>query len=79
MKRLKRIMALVIAMAMVVAMALPAFGASITLKSDDTHTYKVFQVLTGTLAEEGSYIDNTGGLESRTASYLHTRTRGCRC
>ena len=47
-------MALVIAMAMVVAMALPAFGASITLKSDDTHTYKVFQVLTGTLASEGS-------------------------
>ena len=50
---MKKILALVLAMMLVLGMT-SAMAASITLKSDDTHTYKVFQVLTGTLATEGS-------------------------
>ena len=58
MKNLKKIMVLLIAMVMVVGMSVSVFAAdthTITVKSTDTHTYKVFQVLTGTLSEEGSY------------------------
>ena len=58
MKRLKRIMALVITIAMVLGMtSMTAFAAdthTITVSPTDTHTYKIYQVLTGTLSEEGS-------------------------
>ncbi len=69
MKRIAKIMALVIAMVMVLATGSTAFAEGddtgndssetltaeyIKLASNDTHTYKVFQVLTGTLATEGS-------------------------
>ena len=54
MKNLKKLMALVIAVVMMIGMTIPAMAASITLKQGDTHEYKVFQVLTGTLAEAGS-------------------------
>ena len=47
-------MAIAIAVVMVLAMTTSAFAASITLKEGDTHTYTVYQVLTGTLASEGS-------------------------
>ncbi len=50
---MKKILALVLAMLLVLGMT-SAFAASITLKEGDTHTYKVFQVLTGTLSEAGS-------------------------
>ena len=53
MKHIKRLSALIIAMVMMVAMVVSANAASITLKEGDTHTYKVFQVLTGTLAKAG--------------------------
>ena len=42
---------------MIVAMAMPAMAAdtyTITLDSKDTHTYKIYQVMTGTLSTEGS-------------------------
>lgn len=56
MKHFKKMMALVIATVIMVAMAIPtmAAGHTISVKATDTHTYKVFQVLTGTLAEAGS-------------------------
>ncbi len=56
MKKIKKLMALVIALAMVLGMGTSVFAAghTISVSSNDTHTYKVFQVLTGTLAEEGS-------------------------
>ena len=57
MKRMKKLMALVIAVAMVLAMGITSFAAdthSISVAEGDTHTYRVFQVLTGTLAEEKS-------------------------
>lgn len=50
---MKKILALVLAMLLVLGMT-SALAASITLKEGDTHTYKVFQVLTGTLSEAGS-------------------------
>ena len=58
MKKIRKITALLLAAVLIVAMAVPALAAdtthSISLKSTDTHTYKVYQVLTGTLSEEGS-------------------------
>ena len=67
MKKMKKMMALVLAVAMCLAMSMtttvmsfadddpaPTTGHTISLKSTDTHTYQVFQVLTGTLAEAGS-------------------------
>ena len=58
-----KMMALVIACVMIIAMAVPALangttpastGHTISVKDNDTHEYKVFQVLTGTLSEAGS-------------------------
>lgn len=66
MKRLKRIMALVIALAMVIAMAMPAMAA--TIKVDDTsttHQYKVYQIFTGTYTEE---TNATTGAKTKTLS-----------
>lgn len=58
MKKLKKIMAVVMAAVMCVTMGISAFAAedthTITLSNTDTHTYKIYQVLTGTLSEEGS-------------------------
>ena len=53
MKTFKKMMALVIAMVMVVAMGTAVFAAghTISVQDSDTHEYKVFQVLTGTLSE----------------------------
>ena len=64
MKKFKRILAMAIAMAMVVAMALPTMAA--TIKVDDTsatHQYKVYQIFTGTLTEE---TDPTTGETTKT-------------
>lgn len=56
MKHIKKVVTLFLAFAMVLAMSATVFAAghTISVKDDDTHTYRVFQVLTGTLAEEGS-------------------------
>ena len=61
MKKMKKMMALVLAVAMCLAMSMTttvmSFAAtthSISVADTDTHEYKVFQVLTGTLAAEGS-------------------------
>ena len=81
MKRLKRIMALVIAMAMVLTMmSINAFATStgtgegegsgegtgtgtptthtITVPAEDTHEYKVYQILTGTLSDDKSTLSD---------------------
>lgn len=60
MKKITKILTLLLACVMVLGMSgVRAFaeeeeGHTIRVKDTDTHTYKVFQVLTGTLAEEGS-------------------------
>ncbi len=54
MKKFKKMMAIVLSLAVVLAFSVPSMAASITLKDGDTHTYDVYQVLTGTLASEGS-------------------------
>ena len=57
MKHLKKMTALLLAMVMVLAMGVTVYaedGHTITVDDNDTHEYKVFQVLTGTLAEAGS-------------------------
>lgn len=62
MKRITKLFALLLACFMALAMSgVRAFaegdggkGHTITVSDDDTHEYKVFQVLTGTLAENGS-------------------------
>lgn len=57
MKKMKKIMALVIAMVMVMAMGSSAFAASIELTQEptgfaDKHTYNVYQIFTGDIGEE---------------------------
>jgi fimbrial isopeptide formation D2 family protein/LPXTG-motif cell wall-anchored protein len=57
MKKMKKMLALALAIVMTLAMGVTAFAAdghTITVSSTDTHTYKIYQVLTGTLSEEGS-------------------------
>ena len=56
MKHIKKVVTLFLTFAMVLAMSTTVFadGHTISVKDTDTHEYKVFQVLTGTLAEEGS-------------------------
>ena len=54
MRSLKKISALLIATVMMLGMVLPAMAHTISVKDTDTHQYKVFQVLTGTLSEAGS-------------------------
>jgi len=57
---MKKLIALVLALALVATLGLVSFtsaegeGHTITLNSTDTHTYRVYQVLTGTLSAEGS-------------------------
>ena len=58
MKNMKKILALLVAVLMIVA-SVSAFAAeettyTITVKSSDNHTYRVFQVLTGTLSDANS-------------------------
>lgn len=57
MKRFKKMMALVIAMVMCLAMGATVFAASIELKSEpedyaDSHTYNVYQIFTGNVVEK---------------------------
>ena len=56
MKTFKKLMMLVISMVMMLAMGITVFaeGHTISVQDSDTHEYKVFQVLTGTLAQAGS-------------------------
>lgn len=59
MKHLKHVLATVVTLFMAFALAVPAFAAdgdgyTISVPSTDTHTYRVYQVLTGTLSEQGS-------------------------
>ena len=58
MKHLRSILASIVAIVMVFAMGVPAYAVendthTISLVDTDTHTYRVYQVLTGTLAKEG--------------------------
>ena len=52
-ERIKKTLAFAIAMIMILAMSSAAFAHDISVNNDDTHTYKVFQVLKGTLAKAG--------------------------
>ncbi|MBR3007824.1 MAG: isopeptide-forming domain-containing fimbrial protein, partial [Stomatobaculum sp.] len=54
MKKVKRCLAFLIATVMVLGMSTMALAASIQVSDSDTHEYKVYQVLTGTLSGEGS-------------------------
>jgi fimbrial isopeptide formation D2 family protein/LPXTG-motif cell wall-anchored protein len=57
MKRLRSIIASILAIVMSFTMSATAFadgGHTISLADGDTHTYRVYQVLTGTLSKEGS-------------------------
>lgn len=53
MKNMKKMLALVLAAVMCMAMAMPAMAASIEVKdsASSNHTYKVYQIFTGTLSE----------------------------
>ena len=58
MKHLKKLLVVVAALAMAMALSAVAWAADnagyhISLNSDDTHTYKVYQVLTGDLSADG--------------------------
>ena len=59
MKRVKRVLALLAALALVLAMAVPAFadGANlytISVPAGSSHTYKVYQIFTGDYSKEGT-------------------------
>ena len=59
MKRVKRVLALLAAFALVLAMAVPAFadGANlytISVPAGSSHTYKVYQIFTGDYSKEGT-------------------------
>lgn len=54
MKRVKRVLALLAALALVLAMAVPAFADEVTCSitaPNNGHTYEVYQIFTGTLSE----------------------------
>ncbi len=57
MKKMKKMIALVIAMMVMAAMALPAMAASVSMDiaATDTHEYKVYQIFTGDL-EDGNLV-----------------------
>lgn len=55
MKRVKRVLALLAALALVLAMAVPAFADKATCSitaPNNGHTYEVYQIFTGTLSED---------------------------
>lgn len=54
MKKLRTVLIAVLALMTFMAMSATAFAHTISVTSTDTHTYRVYQVLTGTLSEEGS-------------------------
>ena len=59
MKRVKRVLALLAAFALVLAMAVPAFadGAkqyTISVPAGSNHTYKIYQIFTGDYSKEGT-------------------------
>ena len=73
MKRLKKILALALAMAMVLSIgSMTAFAAgthTITVPSTDTHKYQVFQILTGTLSTDNTTLSNAAwGSSTKTAT-----------
>lgn len=56
MKHVKHLLVAALTVFMAAVLAVPAYAAghTISVSNDDTHTYKVYQVLTGTLSEAGS-------------------------
>lgn len=59
MKRVKRVLALLAAFALVLAMAVPAFAnganqGTISVPAGSSHTYKVYQIFTGDYSKEGT-------------------------
>lgn len=57
---MKKILALVVAVLLIVASMSVAFaeGHTISVNSADTHTYDVYQILTGTLSTDGKTLSN---------------------
>lgn len=59
MKRVKRVLALLAAFALVLAMAVPAFADkanqyTISVPAGSSHTYRVYQIFTGDYSKEGT-------------------------
>lgn len=68
MKKMKKVMALLLSLVMVLAMSVVAFAdeatKTISVKSDDTHTYEVYQIFTGDLTEAGVLSNVKWGINS---------------
>lgn len=60
MKRVKRVLALLAAFALVLAMAVPAFAAS---AKDAVHTFDAYQIFSGTMSEEAGKENALGDVE----------------
>lgn len=61
MKKFKKAFAIVLALAVVLSMSVaPTFAASVSMEiaSTDTHEYKVYQIYTGDLSEDGKTLSN---------------------
>ena len=75
MKRVKRVLALLAALALVLAMAVPAFAdeAKYTISTDQAnHTYEVYQIFTGDLSERT--LSNVGAAVLATIEGLKGET-----
>lgn len=68
MKKMKKVMALLLSLVMVLAMSVVAFAdeatKTISVKADDTHTYDVYQIFTGDLTEAGVLSNVKWGINS---------------
>lgn len=56
MKKFRRMMALLLATVMVLAMAIPGMAATVTMTTLEGHTYEIFQVFTGTVDADGKTL-----------------------
>ena len=57
-KAIKKLMAAALAIAMLCAMAVPAFAATVTDNGPSGHTYTAYQIFTGTQQENKTELGN---------------------
>lgn len=80
MKKTRKIFAVVLALVMCLAMALPAMAGTITIKNDaPNHTYKAYQILSGDVSGEGTdespyVLSNADWGEGVTSAYTSAHT-----